>query len=407
MSAQAESAGRPVASPTALRSDRDTPKSGPDTDATKLPTLPPARVDESKSDCVICCDTITDACEARPCAHRHFDYLCVATWLFADARCPVCRATVESLVRDSTGEALTNFQSSGPTLNVQSTPSSSSGFAPRYYDPDSAWGNRLPPVSLRRGARPRCRLRPSPHPIRPPTPSDAIRRRQQIYLHNRYSKHVGINRHSRYREVTPQVFRDDEEQVSRARMWIRRELQVFAFLNPDDASAADIAPPAGGEDATARRRRQNAEFLLEYIIAILKSVDLAGSAGEAENMLSDFLGRDNTRLFLHELRSWLRSPYMQLESWDREVQYEQEPRSGSVSSGSGQGRDRRQSGRHRHGASRSQGTTESSSNELTNTRTLERHQSEAHPLSRGGRDKRPRIYDRYIPSSSEGSRTRQ
>jgi hypothetical protein len=51
-------------------------------------------------------------------------------------------------------------------------------------------------------------------------------------------------------------------------------------------------------------------------------VDIMGSAGQAEEMISDFLGRDNTRLFLHELRAWLRSPYTKLADWDRAVQYD-------------------------------------------------------------------------------------
>ena len=38
-------------------------------------------------------------------------------------------------------------------------------------------------------------------------------------------------------------------------------------------------------------------------------------------MLQDFLGRDNSKLFLHELKAWLRSPYTKLEDWDRHVQY--------------------------------------------------------------------------------------
>lgn len=69
------------------------------------------------------------------------------------------------------------------------------------------------------------------------------------------------------------------------------------------------------------RKANNAEFLLEYIIAILKTVDIKGSGGQAEDMLQEFLGRDNTRLFLHELRAWLRSPYTSLDDWDRNVQY--------------------------------------------------------------------------------------
>ena len=106
------------------------------------------------------------------------------------------------------------------------------------------------------------------------------------------------------------MFSHDEELVSRARKWIRRELQVFEFLNIDSAESEGVS-----------RRANNAEFLLEYIVAILKTVDVKGSGGQAEEMLQEFLGRDNTKLFLHELRAWLRSPYTLLEDWDRHVQY--------------------------------------------------------------------------------------
>jgi hypothetical protein len=56
-------------------------------------------------------------------------------------------------------------------------------------------------------------------------------------------------------------------------------------------------------------------------VAILKTVDIQGSGGQAEEMLQEFLGRENTRLFLHEMRAWLRSPFTNLEDWDRNVQY--------------------------------------------------------------------------------------
>ena len=56
-------------------------------------------------------------------------------------------------------------------------------------------------------------------------------------------------------------------------------------------------------------------------MAILKTVDIKGSGGQAQDMLQEFLGADNTRLFLHELRAWLRSPFIALEAWDRNVQY--------------------------------------------------------------------------------------
>ena len=89
---------------------------------------------------------------------------------------------------------------------------------------------------------------------------------------------------------------------------------MFEFLNP-----------GGSEVEGVTRRANNAEFLLEYIVAILKTVDIKGSDGQAEDMLQEFLGRDNTRLFLHELRAWLRTPYTSLEDWDRHVQYSVDP----------------------------------------------------------------------------------
>ncbi|KFY20743.1 hypothetical protein V491_03464, partial [Pseudogymnoascus sp. VKM F-3775] len=133
-----------------------------------------------------------------------------------------------------------------------------------------------------------------------------------VYAQNLYSLHVGTNRISRFRDFTPQSLSASPELQSRARTWIRRELRVFAFLHPTDTEE-------GGGRPT--RRADNAEFLLEYIMAVLKTVDVQGAAGQAEELLREFLGREHARLFLHEVRAWLRSPYARLEDWDRNVQY--------------------------------------------------------------------------------------
>ena len=139
-------------------------------------------------------------------------------------------------------------------------------------------------------------------------PDTALLRRKEVYSLGLYSTHVGSNRLSRFRNITPQLFIQDQQLVSRAKEWIRREIQVFRFLNTD----------VNGDDGFARRANST-EFLLEYIIAILKTVDIKGT--QSEDMLQEFLGRDNTRLFLHELKAWLRSPYTTVEDWDRHVQY--------------------------------------------------------------------------------------
>lgn len=99
---------------------------------------------------------------------------------------------------------------------------------------------------------------------------------------------------------------------SRARTWIRRELRVFTFLHTDPAGPASQAATTSS----------NAEFLLSYIVSILKMVDVKASNGHAEDLLSEYLGRQSSRLFLHELYAWLRSPHTRLKDWDEEMQYE-------------------------------------------------------------------------------------
>ena len=81
-------------------------------------------------------------------------------------------------------------------------------------------------------------------------------------------------------------------------MWIRRELRVWRWTNV------------------------NSEFLVEYVVGILKSVNLRGSAGQAEEMLAEVLGKENAQIFLHELNAFMRSPFTSLQSFDNFVQYE-------------------------------------------------------------------------------------
>ncbi|KAI1424190.1 hypothetical protein F5Y12DRAFT_465513 [Xylaria sp. FL1777] len=248
--------------------------------------------------CVICLDSITEACEARPCKHRNFDYLCLLSWLERLSKCPLCKSNVHEVAHE--------VDCDGPgTSRVYLVPQVKSD-VPRNEQPHSQ------PHRSRWIERPN-RRQYEDLGRRSVTRDEAIIRRQEIYRKRLYSLHVGTNTRSRYRDITPGLFESEPELVSRARAWLRRELQVFEFLRTPSS-------PQGSEDAITRRRANNAEFLLEYIIAILKTVDIQGSQGAAEDMLSEFLGRENTKLLLHELRSFLRSPWS-IEAWDRKVQY--------------------------------------------------------------------------------------
>ncbi|KAK0649389.1 hypothetical protein B0T16DRAFT_294853, partial [Cercophora newfieldiana] len=228
--------------------------------------------------CVICLDTISEPCSALPCAHAHFDLLCLLSWVQERATCPLCKASISKI---GYKDAKTGSDHIYP---VETAPETQAG--------------RLEPAS-------------------------DIERRRHVYRHQLYSLHVGSNRVSQYRlPPTPNDFAMNPHLVSRARLWIRRELRVFAFLSDTSDVEGGTQQSGSGQQSQAQlRKRDNAEFLLEYIVAIIKTVDIQGSAGQAEDMLSGFLGRDNARLFLHELRNWLRSPCQSLAVWDREVQY--------------------------------------------------------------------------------------
>jgi hypothetical protein len=122
--------------------------------------------------------------------------------------------------------------------------------------------------------------------------------RRQIYARNRFSQRIGSNALSGHRDFAARDFTLSSSLQSRARIFLRRELVVFSFLD---------TPQRG--------------YLVEYIVAVLRAFDVKGADGKAAELLAEFLGRRNAVLLLHELEAWLRSPWTALVRWDREVQY--------------------------------------------------------------------------------------
>ncbi|KAI9713137.1 MAG: hypothetical protein M1820_001122 [Bogoriella megaspora] len=235
--------------------------------------------------CVICLGEVLDQCEAKPCRHDNFDFGCLATWLHQRATCPLCGSEVHEVHYE-----LSEHEN---PRKVYKVPKSSG-------EPDNSNEN----TDEYRPTQPQL-----PYEI------EAVQRRRSVYSRDLYSLHVGSNRRQpsdlAYREISPQLFREDPLLISRARMWIRRELRVFEFRN----TAANLRD---------HREPDDTEYLLEYIVAILRQMDIQGCAGQAENVIRGFLGRKYTRLFLHELKAWLRSPYETLGEWDNSIQYNDE-----------------------------------------------------------------------------------
>ncbi|KAJ4365786.1 hypothetical protein N0V83_008407 [Neocucurbitaria cava] len=253
--------------------------------------------DESEDACVICLSTITERALTVPCNHGTFDFVCLISWLQGRSACPLCKTEVTAVQYD--WQSPTGFKSF--PIQRSHPPKHTSSSVPTRPSLFASYGLPRRP----RGAR---------RPYSPPVEDLALRRRREVYRRNLYSFHVGSNRFSGYRDITPQMVASSSDLQSKARTWIRRELRVFSFLNTGST----------GSTATDLTTTSNAEFLLSYIVSILKMVDVKASNGHAENLLTEFLGREYSRLFLHELSAWLRSPFTKVDEWDRNVQYEQD-----------------------------------------------------------------------------------
>jgi hypothetical protein len=253
--------------------------------ASRRSQAPHERKEEHADACSICLEPITERAVAVPCNHLTFDFLCLVFWLQERTTCPLCNASVSEVQYDwRSPDDFKTYHVPRPETSLKAESS--------YEQSRRRRGQNF----VQRRAR----------QWRSPAASSsgedpALDQRRRVYREKLFSLHVGANRVSQHRDFTANDFASSAELQSRARMFLRRELKVFSFL----------------DSGTARNR----EFILEYIVAILKSNELKGANGHAEDALSDYLGRENARLLLHELEAWLRSPYTSLDAWDRHVQY--------------------------------------------------------------------------------------
>ncbi|KAK0937151.1 hypothetical protein LTR29_011267 [Friedmanniomyces endolithicus] len=241
--------------------------------------------DVAPETCTICLESITERAVAAPCNHLMFDFLCLVSWLQERPTCPLCKAPVTEVQYDWRGPE--DYE----TYRVPKQETA----------PATGQGRRQGP------SRRFAAVQVSTSDGRPGTTVEdpALQRRRRVYRERTYSLHVGTNPISQYHDFTCEAFAASADLHSRARAFLRRELKVFSFL-----------------DATRTRRGGNTrEFLVEYIIAVLKVNELKGAGGHAVDLVAEFLGVENARMLLHELEAWLRSPFCRLEAWDEHVQY--------------------------------------------------------------------------------------
>ncbi|KAF8321301.1 hypothetical protein DL93DRAFT_2040275, partial [Clavulina sp. PMI_390] len=166
--------------------------------------------------CIICLQSITDQTVLR-CAHDQFCFDCMIIWTKQSRKCPLCSQDVGAyLIHQIRAEH--DFQ--------------------KYYLPPL-----LAPLEIRPALQARVqanirRRRPEAHWGRPQDMNTAdnleraIERRKWVYQQGFYAKHIASNTYTKFRPIpTPSQFASSEELISRATVFIRRELCVWPNLD--------------------------------------------------------------------------------------------------------------------------------------------------------------------------------
>ncbi|KAJ7578349.1 hypothetical protein C8J56DRAFT_797856 [Mycena floridula] len=263
-----------------------------DLEAQEVEDAEPAEEEEADDDeeqCCICLASIQDRTILPSCSHE-FCFTCIIPWLDKKHKCPLCAQDIGDHIihrirsrLDYKKVWLVPLRTSPEPTRPTSMPSSRP--RPRRRIRERTWG------STREEREEMDRL------------DRAIEFRRGIYERGLYAKHVASNSYTRYKPYpSSATFASSPELISRTMQFLRRELRVWPNVD--------------------------VEFLTPMILALMKVVDIRSET--AVRRIAEFLDMDgrygegtryrNAEHFVHEVYSYLRSPYKDLFMYDTIVQ---------------------------------------------------------------------------------------
>ncbi|EFP81506.2 hypothetical protein PGTUg99_004003 [Puccinia graminis f. sp. tritici] len=259
---------------------------------------------DNQDQCAICLDLIINQAVIVPCQHSEYCFRCMRIWTTTSNRCPICVQPIDHLVHriDPRTKDFQIFHplpimpnlNNGDDNNRQSQAASPT-LPAAQHPPNSESG----PSSSQ-----------SDHFI-------GLDRRQFIYRHSLYAKHIPSNRYTQFYPVSSKHFLKDRSKnpseptrrdcpsaklIARTIRFLQRELRA---IQPEV-----LAHPI--------------EHSIRVIIIILHRAD--SNSSEAVHLFSQLI-RDPqlAQHFSHELTCFLRSPYDDLLQWDQVLQYPTAP----------------------------------------------------------------------------------
>ncbi|XP_054764576.2 E3 ubiquitin-protein ligase Topors-like [Lytechinus pictus] len=241
--------------------------------------------------CSICLGKFKDKSFSDGCFHR-FCFQCIREWAKVKSTCPLCKTPFKSIIHNVVSSDVYDQYMLPPTENG-SLELDHNGARFRYHttlanNRRSAWETRMDQLFSRQ-----ARLAERIH-----RENEARQRRQLIYAAGLRVHHIAANRFTRFRDTSPQFFRESQAVTHRLIPWLRRDLGVL--FNGND---------------------QHVRFMTQYILSLLPNVDIQSE--EFHNHLRPFLyGR--TEHFIHEFTSFARSPH-DMDTYDQMAQYDFRP----------------------------------------------------------------------------------
>ncbi|EMD36012.1 hypothetical protein CERSUDRAFT_96236 [Gelatoporia subvermispora B] len=263
--------------------------SSPPLDAARTvddPDIPHDLDDSDVEQCSICLQPLADRTIIPKCSHE-FCFECLLVWTEQSRKCPLCTQTIGDYL-------IHHVRSKYDYQKHYLTPLRSSSRLSEGVRAQTVARRRAQTRREQEWGRRRWREQEEADEL-----ERAIEHRRWVYRHKLYAKHVASNPYTRYKPFpTPAQFAASPDHISRATIFLRRELRVWPGLD--------------------------VEFLTTFTISLMKSLDIRSEP--AVRLLAEFLDMDNggsrvnAEHFAHELYSFMRSPYRELPLYDRAVQ---------------------------------------------------------------------------------------
>ncbi|KAG8741110.1 hypothetical protein FRC10_003291 [Ceratobasidium sp. 414] len=262
--------------------------------------------DENDDNCIICLQPVVDRTVLINCAHDRMCFACIKQWSEQSRRCPLCNSPIGTHLihrirsqHDYQKYYLPPLRTSPPPNNIVVEARAARRARARrgLPTPTSSF------VRLKANLRGLVGTATAEETERDEL-DRAIEMRRWVYRHGLFAKHVASNAYTRFRpNPTPQQISGSPELQSRCQMFVRRELRVWPNMD--------------------------VEFLTSFILSLVKSIDIRTEA--AIKLIAEFLDLGGRRSptggtiaehFVHELYSYLRSPFRDLPAYDAVVQYD-------------------------------------------------------------------------------------